>query len=368
MTTVCIGANCLYGPSLGGHAWVYINWALGARSCGADIVWLEGVTPKTELPEATRLLDSLRDNLRPFGLDGSIVLAPWSDTPLDPDIAGLTPSLDLAFDADVLIDLVYDLPEAVIKNFRTSALVNIDPGLLEAWMADESIRIAGHDLYFTTGARRFDDRREWLPTRPCVSLDEWAVCAPGPDPAFTTITGWYGNEWTELDGHLTRNDKRSGYLPFLDVPARTTQRLELALDLAEDPEDDLGLLSEKGWRVVASTDVAASPDAYRRYIRSSLGEFGCCKPSYAHRRTGWISDRTVCYLASGKPAVVQDTGPNPALEGERGVRRFRTVEEAAAELDNCMENYELSCEDARATAERHFDARRVVGEVLERII
>jgi hypothetical protein len=348
--------------------WVYLNWALGARSCGADIVWLEGVSPQTQPDEVARLLTKLRENLRPFGLHGSVVLCPWSDVPLNSEVAELSPPLDLAFEADAFIDLVYDLPDRVVKRFRTSALINIDPGLLETWLEQESIQIAEHTAYFTIGARPLESDRPWLRTQPCVALDEWPVSGSTEDAAFTAVTGWYGNEWIEEDGQPLRNDKRSGYLPFLDVPRRTGYRIELAVDLAADPENDLALLTGKGWSVVAAADVASSPDAYRRYIRSSLGEFGCCKPSYARRQTGWISDRTVCYLASGKPAVVQDTGPNPAIDDRPGVVRFRTVDQVAAGIESCMDSYEEACRDARSLAEQHFDAGRVVRDVLERII
>jgi hypothetical protein len=114
--------------------------------------------------------------------------------------------------------------------------------------------------------------------------------------------------------------------------------------------------------------VAATPADYRRYVSSSLGEFGCCKPFYVRHRTGWISDRTACYLAAGRPAVLQDTGPNPALEEGRGVLRFSTPEEAVACLDKCAADYGDYSRAARALAEARFDARKIVGNVLEQVI
>ena len=367
MTTVCIGANCLYGPRLGGHTWVYINWALGARSNGCEVVWLEGVSPKTPADEVSQLVQSLRANLEPFGLADSVALCPWSEDPLQTDIEQLTPS-ERAYESDIFIDLVYDLPGSVVSRFRRTALINIDPGLLETWMAGGAISVADHDAYFTIGGRPFDTERDWQSTRPCVALDEWTPVDPPVEAPFTAVTGWYGNEWIEERGKPVRNDKRSGFLPFLEVPKKTGTSLELALDLKDDPDDQGTMLADLGWRVVDATKIAPTPEAYRAYVKSSLGEFGCCKPFHALHQTGWISDRTVCYLASGKPAVVRDTGPHEALDNGRGVMRFSTPEEAVACLDKCASDYAGYSRAARTLAEDRFDARKVVGQVIQQVV
>lgn len=368
MTTACIGANSLYGPALGGHAWVYLNWALGARAAGADVVWLEGVSPTTPASEVERLLAALKARLQPFGLDDAVVLCPWSEEPLPETVAAFSSPVERAYDADVFVDLVYDLPATVVERFRRSVLVNIDPGLLETWMASGDIAVAEHDAYLTIGARAFGGGVSWGLTRPCVSLDHWTAQAPAEDGAFSSVTAWYGNEWFDEGGVPVRNDKRAGYLPFLSLPELTDQPLELAVDLHDDPEGERTALTGRGWRVADVGAVAASLDGYRRYVGSSLGELGCCKPAYAAWSTGWISDRTVCYLASGKPVVVRDTGPNPLLDDAGGVFRFTTVEDAAACLDKCAADYERHCAAARALAEERFDARTVVGDVLERVL
>ena len=114
--------------------------------------------------------------------------------------------------------------------------------------------------------------------------------------------------------------------------------------------------------------MSATPEQYRAYIQRSRGEFSYAKPVYVELVTGWISDRTACYLASGKPAVVQDTGPSRYLLDGEGVFRFRTVDEAARALARVESDYERQCRSARALAEEHFDARRVAGRVLERAL
>ena len=120
-----------------------------------------------------------------------------------------------------------------------------------------------------------------------------------------------------------------------------------------------------GWRVRPSREVAGSPDAYRTYIQGSRGEFACAKPSCMAFQNAWVSDRTLCYLASGKPAVVQHTGPSRYLPDAEGLFRFHTIEGAAESLAAMNADYEHHCRAARALAEAHFDARKVTARILE---
>ena len=115
-------------------------------------------------------------------------------------------------------------------------------------------------------------------------------------------------------------------------------------------------------------DVTATPQDYAAYIRSSRGEFSCAKPSCLLLENAWISDRTICYLASGKPAVVEYTGQSTHLPDAEGLFRFRNVDEAAAMLEAAESEYERHSRAARTLAEEHFDARKVVGRVLEQAL
>ena len=123
-----------------------------------------------------------------------------------------------------------------------------------------------------------------------------------------------------------------------------------------------------GWRVREAWDVSSTLEAYRAYIQRSRGEFSCAKPAYVRLETAWISDRTLCYLASGRPAVVQHTGRSKFLPDGEGLFRFRSLDEAAAALCAAEADYEYHCRQARALVEEHFDARRVVARVLERAL
>jgi hypothetical protein len=151
----------------------------------------------------------------------------------------------------------------------------------------------------------------------------------------------------------------------LDLPRHTRQPLELALNLGGDQKELKNLL-QHGWRVREAHDVSSTPGDYQSYLQNSIGEFSCAKPSCVRLQNAWVSDRTVCYLASGKPAVVQHTGPSRFLPDSAGMFRFPTLEGAARYLETAAGDYDRQCRLARALAEEYFDAKKTLARVLER--
>jgi hypothetical protein len=372
--TACIGANCFNYKEGGGPFWVYLSWAFGLRALGWNVVWLELVRPTVDVAENLRRLDTLQGNLVRAGLDCEVALYPLRAPALAPELAAAVQPLEYAQEADVLIDFVYGTPEHVVRGFRRSVLVDIDPGLLQVWIAERQISVAPHDVYFSISEGVYskngkvpDCGIDWQPTAPCVALSRWPVVQSAPSAPFTTISHWYGSEWVTTADESYCNDKRTAFQPFLDVPRRTRQPLELAIYLAGDAEERTALES-RGWRVRESVEVSRTPEAYQRYIQDSRGEFSCAKPSCAKLGTAWVSDRTLCYLASGKPAVVQHTGPSRFLPDAAGLFRFHTVEEAARYVDYAAEHYEEQSRLARALAEEYFDATKVACKLLERAL
>jgi hypothetical protein len=182
------------------------------------------------------------------------------------------------------------------------------------------------------------------------------------------VSHWSAREWVCFGAESYLNDKRSGFLPFLDLPRHTTQPLELALCLAADENEERQGLEARGWRIRHAHEVAATPPEYQCYLQGSRGEFSCAKPSCVRLQNAWISDRTLCYLASGKPAVVQHTGPSDFLPDAAGLFRFRDLVEAARCLERVAADYDRQCRLARGLAEEYFDARTVVRRVLERTL
>jgi len=367
MTTIALMANTLHYPQGGGHRWAYLNWALGFRSIGCDVVWVEWVDARS-WHDVSANVSALRAHLRPYGLADRIALAyPEHHR----DSAPLLDLEELTARADLLVNFAYGLPEGIVRRFRRSALIDIDPGLLQIWMTNGNLHVARHDLDFTIGetvgtrSARFPDAgRRWLYTPPCVDLEWWPACPSPPEAPFTTVTHWWSEEWMEEKGEWYSNDKRSGFLPFLDLPARVRQRLELAV--CWDQPDEVRELEEHGWTLRHSFTVAATPQDYQTFIRASRGEFACAKPAYVRLATAWISDRTLCYLATGRPAVVQDTGPSRILPAAEGLLRFADVDTAARYLREADERHDRHARAARDLAEEHFDARKVTRALLER--
>jgi hypothetical protein len=372
--TVCISANTIEYPEGGGHLWVYLNWALGMQEAGARVIWLERV--KSRAPEEKILVNAklLSERLVKFGLSGSVVLFREEDNkekPL-PGYAGL----EEATRADLLLNFEYGLTAWAVKRFKKTALVDIDPGMMQMWVSRGEVELTPHDFYFTIGenigreeSRVPDLGLKWRYTPPVVCLKQWPVAAAKEGAAFTTISHWNAQEFmADLDGVWYTNTKREGYLPYLDLPTLTRQRLELAICLGVDEQEERANLIEKGWQVRDSAEVSSSPELYRQYIQQSRGEFGCAKPSYVKFAGAWISDRTICYLASGKPTVVQNTGPSRFLPDRMGILRFNNPAEAAECLELAGGDYDVQSRAARKLAEEYFDAGKCARKVLERTL
>jgi hypothetical protein len=373
--TVCLAANTIGYTHGGGHFWVYLNWALGLRALGCRLIWLEGAWPSAPGYDVHAIIAGLKSRLAPYGLAESLALFPWTGESRTWSAADRCLELEAAWTADLLLNMAYDIPAGVVQRFRRSALLDIDPGLAQVWMTTGKMRVPKHDAYFTIGetvgkpGSRFPDAGlVWHYTPPCVSLDSWVSYPPAPDASFTTVTHWQMDEWEEDDGEVYCNDKRIGFLPFLQLPRYTSLPLELALGLAADDEDERLALISHGWRVRDACEVAATPWDYQRYVQTSLGEFSCVKPSCIRRQNAWISDRTLCYLASGKPAVIQHTGPSRFLPDAAGLFRFRNLDEAIHSLEVVAADYDRQSKLARQLAEEYFESRRVAQSVLERAL
>lgn len=369
--TVCLCAKTLYYPDGGGHLWVYLNWALGLRALGCRVIWLERVGPRDPVHEVQGRVSALKNRLERYDLANTLALCSWTNDPLS--LAAVEGCLDLeaAGEADLLLNLAYNIPPEVVERFRRSALVDIDPGLSQVWISTGQLAVARHDLYFTIGetvgqpgALFPDCGLRWHYTPPPVFLPAWPPTEADSTAPYTTITHWWGRGET-FQGQTFNNGKRSGFAPFLDLPRRTTQPLELAISRGADDANERAMLRKRGWRVRDAHAIASTPWEYQHYIRNSRGEFSCAKPFYTRLQNGWTSDRTLCYLASGKPAVVQYTGPSRFLPDSLGLFRFRDLEEAVRCLETAAADYERQCKLARALAEEYFDARKVIGHVLE---
>lgn len=362
---VCIStANTLMYPQ-GGHLWVFINWALGLRSCGCDVTWLDVVPPTVQLDELAAKFDYLRATLQPFGLGTSLVV----DFLTSEDMAGRlreasSPSLESLGPFDLLVDFRYNLPERLFSNFRRTALINIDPGQYELAVRGGVYPEPKHDVLFSIGRSPVQNgtNTHCLYTPPCVFLDEWPFILGSSDSPWTTVAHWWGQDPSKQD----YDSKREGFRAFMTIPSKVRARFELALNVEHDEEQ--ARIEAYGFKVHDAHKVVSTPLDYRSFIQNSAGEFSCAKPGYVKLQTAWLSDRTVCYLASGKPCVVQITGPRHFLPRDKGLHQFSDLSEAISAVSTIIENYETESRAARLLAKEFFDARKVCGSLLERAL
>lgn len=366
----------------GGHFWVYMQYLQALRRAGCDVYWMEQLHPSGDPVGDRRAVDAFRSRARAFDLEGRLLLYTAGADDEQREWQGVTASEAEARlrGADLLLNFHYAIQPDLLALPRRTALVDIDPGLLQHWVGTGMLQVPQHDVYLTTGetvgspeAPFPDWGVEWIHFHPLVCLDLWpARYDPGCE-AFTTISGWSEASWIYMPENgrsvLKENTKRISFLEFADLPRGTSQPLELALDLNQDPDDsdaqDRRLLESQGWRIRHSRKVAGSPATYRRYIQGSRGELSCAKPSCMWFQNAWVSDRSVCYLASGKPVVVQHTGPSSFLPNGEGMFRFRSADEAVDALDQINANYAKHCRAARELAEACFDGDLGIRRILD---
>jgi hypothetical protein len=375
--TVCLATSTVHFAEGGGHRWVYLNWALALRSLGCRVIWLESLAPSRAASGVLREnLRGLARDLRHWQASDALTLLASDGRPLPPDLVeDAVPLGEAMAAADLFLNLAYVDQPTVVAGFRRTALVDIDPGLTQIWLAQGQIRLPRHDIYFTIGetvgrpgAAFPDCGLRWHYIPPPVFLPAWPLTRAPPGAAYTTVSNWWGGEWVTWDGEVYHNDKAVSFLAFLDLPRRVAVPLELALCLGPGDDDDRRRLEERGFRVRDAREVSGTPARYRTYIQQSRGEWSCAKPSCIRLQNAWVSDRTLCYLASGRPAVVQHTGPSRILPDAEGLFRFRTSEEAARALVAVEADHDRQGRLARALVEAHFDGARVAARVLERAL
>ena len=208
------------------------------------------------------------------------------------------------------------------------------------------------------------ERYHWLPTRPPVCIDWWRTeNAPASNAMFTTITNWKKNPEKDVvwQGQAWRWNKQDEWRRFINLPSRSVSPLGLAIGAIND--DDQALLRSHGWHLTPATGLA-DPFRYRDYIRTSLGEFTIAKEQYVLPRSGWFSDRSVCYLAAGRPVITQDTGFGCTIPTGNGLLAFRTEEEALTAIAEVAGDYSHHSQAALELARESFEAERVIADML----
>jgi len=375
---ILVAGSLAQRPGYGGHAWVFLQYLMGFRRLGWDVLFVDRLEPGMCVdargapcgPEQSVNLAFLLGVMREFGLEDDVaVLYDRGREVIGPPRHRL---LDRARRSALLLDVMgYLDDEAVLGAAPRRVLLDIDPGFGQMWQAlglHELFR--DHDDYVTVGQNIGapgcavpDCDIRWITTRPPVVLEQWPA-GPGGDRGFTSVATWRGPFAPVIYQGITYGLRVHEHRRLLEVPQRTGERFELALDIDEADASDVALLRRGGWSLVPPSAVAGTPSAYRRYIQASTAEFMVAKQMYVRARTGWFSDRSACYLASGRPVVAQDTGLTGRVPTGEGLLTYTTAEEAAAAVEEVCGDYGRHARAARSLAEDWFDSDRVLGRLL----
>ena len=352
----------------GGAIWAVLQYLLGLRTLGHDAVLLEEVDDARFGETAARFADVASA----FPGRAALVGRPSGR------VAGLSRSgLERLLDgADLLLNLSGTLTdERLLERFRTLAYIDLDPGFTQLWHAtgDADMGFAAHDRFVTLGhkigspASRIPDcGREWITTRPPIALEHWAVTRGATDGALTTVGHWRAYGSIHHEG-IHYGQKAHALRPLFDLPRRCGARFRLALGIHPDDRGDMRALRREGWELADPLAVAGTPRAYREFVQASWAEFGLAKLGYIEARCGWFSDRSVCYLASGRPVVAHDTGFGEWLPTGEGVLAFSDADGVGAAIEALRADYARHRRAARALAADVFRAEFVLGGLLDRL-
>jgi hypothetical protein len=377
--TVLIGGSLAQRPGHGGHTWVFLQYLLGFRRMGWDVLFVDRLEPemcvdeqgrRTSLAASWNLAYTQRVMER-FGLGQSWALLYDGSR----EVVGLSRA-DLherARNSALLINVMGFIDdEDLLGAVPLRVFLDIDPGFGHMW---QELGLAepfhDHDRYATVGGRIGRDDCaiptcgiEWIPVLPCVELSEWPA-AEGARDLFTSVSSWRGPFGPIEYGGRTYGLRVHEFRRFFELPQRARGRFEVALDIDDADETDLQGLREHGWALKDPRQVAADPWRYREYLKGSAAEVMIAKNLYVDTRSGWFSDRSACYLASGKPVLAQDTGLGGLLPVGAGLLPFSTLDEAVAGAEEITADYDRHSQAARAIAAEHLAAERVLPRLLD---
>jgi hypothetical protein len=368
MTTVVVAGALTNKVGSAGEAWVRMSWVRGLEQLGLDVRFVEEL-PEGEIdPAAVRWFEEVSSR---FSLDGRATLLHGGAAVVGPPPHALE---SVAAEATLVNISGHLQTPRLMRAFRRRVMIDLDPGFTQFWHQQglPGANVEGHDAYFTVGELIGTPACsvptggiEWRPVRPPVVLDDWPEIASGGLDRFTTIGSWRGAFGPIEQGGRTYGLKVHEFRKVFEVPRRSGQRFEVALDIHPADHRDLEALRENGWRIVDPKEVAGDPEAFRAYVQDSGAEFSVAQGIYVETNSGWFSDRTTRYLASGRPALVQDTGFSRTLPVGDGLVAFRDLQEAVAGVADIAARYEAHCQAARRIAQEYFDARIVLTRFCE---
>jgi hypothetical protein len=374
MTLVIAGTIGRSG--LGGQAWAVLQYLLGFRTLGHDVYYLEdcGISSWVydwDRNEWTTELDYpaayVRACLEPFGFAGK-----WVYRTNDGAIGMTLDQLkSILASADLLVMRAVPLWvwREEYNEPKRRVFIDVDPGFTQISIAqgDKGIAdgVARCERRFSVGQRIGapdcpipTEAGPWMATLPPVFLGEWPNQTATADE-FTSIIRWQGFREAEHQG-AAYGQRDKEFPIFFDLPKRTGHKFRVAM-MGTKPET----LTTHGWAVAPGEIISKTPASYRDFIQKSRGEFCVPKHGYVATRGGWISDRSVCYLASGRPVLMEETGISECIPRGEGLVTFHDFDSACAAIRAVNADYGRHSRAARQLAESVFDSVRVLPRFLD---
>jgi hypothetical protein len=367
--------------AFGGVAWDYLQYVEGFRQLGHDVFYLEDTETwpydpvnATVSADCTYNVAYLRGIMDRLGLGDRWIYRNAADATYHGHTAEQT--RQLCAGADLFVNVSgcgWLRPEyAAIpkKIFIDSDPMFTQVGLSKADAA-ENDRVRAHDEHFTFAENiAANDCRiptvglEWISTRQPVVLDWFPVATAPPRDVFTTVMNWTSYKSSEFDGE-TWGQKDVEFMKFVDLPERTPQKFEIACGKGPGNKRPTDLLAARGWTIVEPDEKLPDPWTYRDYLANSKAEWSVAKEGYVKSRSGWFSCRSACYLALGRPCVLQDTGWSRHYPTGDGLFAFDTLEQAVAGIAEINSDYAYHSAEARRIAAEQFAAPVVLNRLLE---
>lgn len=381
--SVILSGSIAQRPGYGGHTWALLQWLLGFRALGWDVFFLDrleegmcGDARDLSAMLASPQVSHFVETMRRFGLTDDASLEVRGAEGARTIGVSRESVLDRVASADFLLDVMGFLgDEEMLGRARRRVFLDIDPGFGQMWRAlGLHDPFGGHDDHVTIGLNIGlpacsipDCGVEWITTVPPIVLDDWPVSPVPANGAFRTIGSWRG-PWApvEYEGEVF-GLRVHEFRRFFDLPSRTGLRFEAALDIDGGEAADIERLDAGGWHRVDPARVAPDADSYASFLRESMAEFMVAKNMYVRSRSGWFSDRSIAFLASGRPVLAQNTGLSERLPAGRGLLFFDTLEEAVTGATSIAADPRRHGRAARDLAAAHFDARHVLATLAERI-
>lgn len=354
---------------------MFLNWLLGLRRLGYEPLFLDRVEDHMigngsgGPADVGASLAWLHQVLDPHGLggdvavlgDGGAVLEGPPRRELLARVAGAVALIDVMGFCD---------DDEVLAAAPVLVGLDIDPGFGQFWAAAGlADPFAHHDRMLSVGLNLGgpgctipDLGRTWVPTPPPVVLEQWPDLGPGP-AVVTSVGAWRG-PFAPLESDGARLGLRvHAARPLLELPARSGAKYRMAYEIEPADQADRDALVAHGWSLVDPELVASDPADYQRFVGGSGVELCIAKEIYSVTRSGWLSDRSAVYLASGRPVVASDTGLDDRLTGD-GLLTFSDLDGANGAVRRVLEDLPVHAKAARAFAEEHLDSDLVLGNAL----